>query len=192
MKKILTILIMILLFPLTVSAEEINIYCNDVTLENNKETECQIKASNLSFNATSVSGEVTVSDNLKIISSNYDNNNWKILDKTFDVRSINLMSENKNNGSSFVIATFKVKATNKTDTTGKINFINVELGDENYNEHTLNAKETTIDLIYDNKNEEINKNPNTSDIKIIIPIILIVAVLGYLSFNYKKRTKKEQ
>lgn len=191
MKKFLTIFIMILLFPLTVNAEEIGIYCNDQTLENNKETECHIKVSNLSFNVTSVTGEVTVSDNLQIISSSYDSNNWKILDKTFNVKSINLMSENKHNGSSFTIATFKIKAINKKDVTGEIKFQSIEFGDENYNGHTIEDKTTNIELIYDNKNEDIKDNPNTSDIKIIIPIILIIILLGYFGLAYKKRNIKE-
>ena len=176
MKKIL-IICMLLLFPMSVYANEISIECNDVTLENNKETTCEIKVKDLSFNATNVAGKVAVSENLKITSSSYEDSIWKILDEKFNVANINLISEYPNNGTSFTVATFKVKAINKKEETGEIRFTDIEIGDDSYEDHIFESKTKTIELKYDNTNEEAKENPNTSDIKIIIPLILIATTL---------------
>ena len=190
MKKIL-IICMLLLFPMSVYADEISIECNDLTLENNKETTCAIKVKDLSFNATNVTGTVTVSENLKITSSSYDNTLWKILDDKFNVASINLISENPNNGTNFTIATFKIKAINDKDSTGEISFTDIGIGDDSYNDHIFESKTKTLELTYDNKNADIKDNPNTSDIKVIIPLILIVTMLGITGYIYKKRKVNE-
>ena len=182
---------MLLLFPINAYAEEIVIECTDNTLENNKETECFIKAKELSFNATNVTGKIEVSDNLKIVSSSYDDTMWKILDKGFTVEDINIISENPNNGTDFTIATFKVQAINKEDSTGEINFVDIEIGDDAYEGHTFENIKHSIELKYDSTNDPIKDNPQTSDIKIIIPIILMISFITYLGFTYKKSKVNE-
>ena len=155
------------------------------------ETECKIKAQNLNFITTSISGKINVSDNLLIVSSTFDQENWKILDNTFNVNDINLISENRNPKSNFTIATFKIKAINKTDTTGEIKFVNVELGDENYESHNINVNSLLLELNYDEKNEDIKNNPTTGDLNIVIPTVGAALLLGYCIFTITKRKKYE-
>ena len=164
---------MLLLFPINAYAEEIVIECTDNTLENNKETECFIKAKKLSFNATNVTGKIEVSDNLKIVSSSYDNTMWKILDKDFSVEDINIISENINNGTDFTIATFKVQAINKEDSTGEINFVDIEIGDDDYEGHTFENIKHSIELKYDSTNDPIKDNPQTSDMLIYTLLFIL-------------------
>lgn len=184
------IILSILLLPLSVSANtnKVSISCEKFLLKNNEETTCRILAENLDFTTTSISGRVKLSNNLELIESNYDNITWKILDNKFDITDINLMSENKKIGSNFTIATFKIKTKNKIDTTGNIKIENLSFGDENYESHDISAEELILDLKYDKQNEEINKNPTTSDINIIIPIICVIILLGYfISLRKKKK-----
>lgn len=186
MKKILIIATLIL-FPVNVYAKNITIECNDTVLENTKETECEIIAKNLEFNVTNITGKIIVSDNLKIVSSSYDDAVWKIFDKKFTVEDINLISENKHNGNSFAIAKFKLKAINQKHSNGEIKFIDIELGDENYVGHKLEDKQININLKYDSENNKINNNI----IKNIIFITLILSFLVFLGYKYKKNNKNE-
>ena len=83
MKKILKLAIFIFItLPMNIFALEndVAISCNMTVLKNNMETECKIEARDLKFTTTSISGKIKVSDNLTIISSTYDKNQWKILD----------------------------------------------------------------------------------------------------------------
>lgn len=184
MKKTLTIAILIL-FPINVYAQDLFIECNDILLENNKETECQIKATNLSFNVTNITGKIVVSNNLQIVSSSYDDSIWKIFDKKFSVEDINLISENKHNGNHFIIANFKIKSNNKQNEEGKIQFINIELGDDNYEGHKVENQHLNINLIYDSENEKTNNN----EIKNIIIIIITISIFVFLGYKNKKITK---
>lgn len=181
MKKIL-IIIMLLLFPINVYAKDLVIECNDIILENTKETICQIKAKDLSFDVTNIKGKIIVSDNLKILSSSYDDTIWKIFDQKFSVEDINLISENKNNGNNFIIATFKIRANNKQDTTGEIKFTDVEIGDDNYEGHKFENQKLIINLKYNSENNKINNSSRN-----IIFIVLILGILMFLGYKYKNR-----
>jgi hypothetical protein len=192
--KMLLLIFLLLLLPLNVfaSTNKVTISCEKFLLKNNEETTCKIIAKNLNFITTSISGKVKFSNNLELIESNYDNAQWKILDDKFNVKDINLISENKNIGSNYTIATFKVKAKNKIDTMGQIKIDNLYLGDENYESHNISVEEKIIDLKYDKQNEEINKNPTTSDLNIIIPticVIGIIIILGYAVFLLKNKKR---
>lgn len=194
MKKILKLAIFIFItLPMNIFALEndVAISCNMTVLKNNMETECKIEARDLKFTTTSISGKIKVSDNLTIISSTYDKNQWKILDSNFNITDINLISENKNSESTFTIATFKLKAINRTDEIGEVKFIDVELGDEEYESHKMNVDSLSLKLNYDKANENIKDNPATGDLNIIIPIIGITLLLGYCIFNIMKRKKYE-
>jgi len=190
-KKILLLTVLLLVLPLNVFAEEneISIECNDYFLENKSETLCEIVAKNFDFIVTSISGQVKLGSNLKLIESNYDDQNWKMLDDKFDVQDINLMSENKEMKTNFTIAKFKIKATNNNGGQTKIQFVNVTLGDENYEEHNILVDETTIELKYNKQNEIINKNPTTGDINIVLIVIVVIFSVGYSIFF--KKNKKE-
>ena len=192
-RKTIFIFFLLMISPLNVFAldNEIIISCNKTNLKNNEETECKITAKNLNFVTTSISGQIQVSNNLTITSSSYDKENWKILDSTFDVQDINLISENKNTNKNFTIATFKIKAINNNNNTGTIKFINVELGDEEYESHNINVNDLLLELKYDTKNEEIKDNPSTGDLNIIIPTIGTIMLLGYSIFVITKRKKYE-
>lgn len=191
--KVIYIFFLLILSPLNVFAleNEITILCNKIELKNNEETECRIEAKNINFITTSISGQLQLSDNLSITNSSYNHNNWKILDNTFNIKDINLISENKSTQSNFKIATFKIKAVNKNDTTGKIKFVNVELGDEEYETHNIKVNDLLLELKYDKKNEEIKDNPSTGDLNIIIPTIGIAFILGYSIYTISKRKKYE-
>lgn len=187
--KVIFTLFLFIFAPIHIFAleENITISCNQSLLKNNMETECKIEAKNLNFMTTSITGQVKVSENLSIMNSSYDKDKWKILDKTFSVEDINLISENKSTESSFTIATFKLKAKNTNDSTGEVMFVNVELGDENYESHNVNVNNFLIELKYDVKNEDVKDNPNTNDLNIITLIIIIILPIGYYIFNITKR-----
>lgn len=189
--KILITIFLLLLLPINAFANEnkISINCDKYWLKNNDEILCKINAENINFVTTNITGQIKVSENLEIIQSNYDDSKWKIFDSNFDVKDINLISENKNIKENYTIATFKVKAKHKEATNGKIQFVNVVLGDENYEDHNIIVDDVTFELKYDNKNEETNNNPQTSDIQIIIPIICLILLLSYSIFLFKQKKK---
>lgn len=184
MKNKILLIVMLLLLPLNVFAKEnsILVNCDNLSLENNMEVQCEIVAENFNYSVTSISGQVKLSENLKLIESNYDNKIWKVLDKKFTVRDINLIGEDKYVESNFKIAIFKIKAVNKKDSEGLIQLVNVVVGDDMYESHNITVDEKQLNLRYDKKNEEINTNPTTKGINVSIPIICIILLFGYAVF----------
>ena len=182
--KILLSIFLLLILPFNVFAKEneISINCNKEILRKNDETICKIIAENLKFTTTSISGEIKLSDNLELIDANYDDKKWKIFDDKFDIQNINLISEIKNVESDYTISTFKIKAINKTESLGKIQFINVILGDENYESHNISVDEKIIELTYETKNEETTNNPQKKDINIIISTIFMICIILILCY----------
>lgn len=183
-KKILLIIVVFLMFPLVVLAdEEVIITCDKLEMKNNEEIECQILVENLSFNVTSISGEIELDKNLELVSSSYDEEKWKMLDQNFNVKNINLISEEKDEENTFTIATFKVKAINKEEGVSTIKFNNVILGDENYESHEVSVEDISINVMY-----EALANPSTGIMQpwMIICLILGCAGLGYVILKNKK------
>lgn len=176
-KKILLVLLLIFLLPMNAYANEnkVSINCDKYLLENNEETTCMIKAENFNFVTTSISGNIKLSNNLKLIESTYDDSKWKILDNKFNVKDINLISENKAIEQNYTIATFKIKAINKNNDQGKINFENLSIGDDFYEGHDISVEEVTINLNYNEKNEE--KKGNNNLIVIIICTIIVSSII---------------
>lgn len=189
MKKKILLSMLLLLLPLNVFASDnkVTINCDKYLLKNNETTTCKINAENLNFITTAISGQIKISNNLEIIETNYDNSKWKILDDKFDVQDINLISENRNVESNYIIATFKIKAKHKKTETGEIKLVNLSLGDENYESHNISVKDVTLDLNYTKEYEDIKKNPTTKDMTIMIPIICITLLFGYFMFLIKKK-----
>lgn len=74
-------------------------------------------------------------ENLELVSSTYNTDEWQMLDQEFDVRNINLISEELLEKESFMVASFVVKVINDEDLTATVSFENVLLGDENYVNH---------------------------------------------------------
>lgn len=182
-KKI--IVFIIILFPLNVFASNnITISCNDEILKNNQETECIILASDLNFIITSISGKVITSDNLLITESLYDELKWKILDKKFNVKDINLISEEKEEQKELIIASFKIKAINKKASVGTIAFEDVFLGDENYEEHEITIDSISVDLKY----EKLEKFELDKNIDSIIPLFIIgILIMCYYIYLLKNK-----
>ena len=92
--QMFTCLLLVFLFPVFTNAEEVKLTCDKLEVKKDEEINCQIVASGVEYVTTSVVGQITIDDNMELISSEYDEENWKILDQEFSVRSINLMSEN--------------------------------------------------------------------------------------------------
>ena len=102
-KRFLFILLLVFLFPVFTNAEEVKLTCDKLEVKKDEEINCQIVASGVEYVTTSVVGQITIDDNMELISSEYDEENWKILDQEFSVRSINLMSENLELKDNYVI-----------------------------------------------------------------------------------------
>ena len=185
MKKVLfVILISIMVFPYNIFAKEkITLNCEKDSLYNNQQILCEINVGDLEYIATSISGKIKLSDNLIITESFYDDSNWMILDNKFSVEDINLISENKEMKENFQIARFRVKAINKKNTIGKIEFENVIIGDENYDEREEIVEYFTLKLEYIEKDNFL--------IKLVIPSIFISLVIIVVLYCYLKRKKKE-
>lgn len=74
-------------------------------------------------------------ENLELVSSTYNTDEWQMLDQEFDVRNINLISEELLEKECFMVASFVIKVINDEDLTVTVSFENVLLGDENYVNH---------------------------------------------------------
>jgi len=185
-KRYMLILFIVFMFPISVFAKENDVFisCSNVEIANGDEFECEIKASNLNFVVTNITGQIEVSDNLIINSSSYDTNNWMILDDEFNVNDINLISENRELKENIIVANFKVKAVNDKEDIGKIQFSNVVFGDERYEEHSIDVADLFINLAYNNEDDNIDDNPPTGNIYIFI--IVCVAVLMLLIMKKNK------
>jgi len=183
LKKIIILILLFLCYPLyAVASNSINILCNDTILKNEQETECKILANNLKFIVTSVSGEVLVSDNLLITESSYDVSNWKMFDNKFNVKDINLISEEKQKQKELTIASFKIKAINKKDSVETIMFKDAVLGDENYEEHEIIVDNVSVDLVYQkSQGTVLNKN-----LVNVIATTMILILLFYVLYLVKK------
>lgn len=178
-KSIIFIISLFMLIPINISAlDKISIACDDKVLTNEKEMECRIYSNNLSFIATSISAKVKVSNNLVITTSSYDDTKWLMLDEKFDVREINLISEDKEKKDNLEIARFKVKATNKKSTNGEIKIEQIVFGDENYENRELQNESLSIKLEYQEKNNNY----------IYVIILLSIILLG--CFLMSKKNKK--
>lgn len=180
MKRIfLKSLLLIIFFPSLVSAKnEINIICDKNTLTYNETTECTIYANDFEYIITNISGQIEISNNLEIVNSTYNNNNWLVLDDEFNVKDINLISENKKEEKDLIIAKFTIKQKTNENNTSKITFKEVIVGDENYESHEIKVNEF-----------ELNLNYRCSMSKIII-LCLILVVLMLILIIKNKRSKK--
>lgn len=185
-KYILVIIITLLIIPTNVLAKSnLKIECNKTKLHNNEETTCQIMANNLEYIATSISAKVTTTENIEIISSEYDEKQWIMFDKTFSVKDINLISEQVEKKEPLPIVKFKVKAINNKNTTDKITIKDIIIGDENYEEHEELDSNITLKLSYDKKyDEQSNKNI------IIIITSLIIIIVSIIYFKLKEKEGK--
>ena len=189
MKKKLLLFALLLIMPLNVFAKEneVTIDCDKYILKNKEEVTCKILAKNFNFTATSISGQVKLGNNLELLESNYDSENWKMLDDKFNVHDINLISENKDKKTNFTIATFKIRAKNEKELKEKIQLVNLSIGDENYESHDISVPEEEMDLRYDKQNEPIKENPKTGNTSIIAVMICLVLSLGYSMYIVRKQ-----
>lgn len=185
-KYIIVILITFLIIPNNVLAKSnLKIECDKTKLHNNEETSCQIIANNLEYIATSITAKVTTPENIEIISSEYDKEQWIIFDKTFTVKDINLISETIEKKEPLKIASFKVKAINNNTATEQITIKDIIIGDENYEEHEELETNVTLKLSYDKKyDEQSNKNI------IIIITSLIIIIVSIIYFKLKEKEGK--
>lgn len=190
-KKLIFIMFVIFLFPISVFAKEnnVSISCGGTELVSNNELECEITISNLDYVVTSISGKVEVSDNLLLTSSSYDNDNWMILDSEFSVNDINLISENRELKENILIARFKIKAINDKEDVGKIKFSDVVFGDDSYEEHSIVVEDLSINLTYDIKDDNVSDNPPTGSWYIYVVVFIAILMLGVLIYIKKKKNK---
>ena len=89
----------------------------------------------MEFKTTSVSGKIVLDEQLELISSDYNENVWKVLDSEFVVTNMNLIGEEVIEDNDYLIAAFKVKAINEKTITSKISLIDVIIGDDQYENH---------------------------------------------------------
>lgn len=182
-KRFLFILLLVFLFPVFTNAEEVKLTCDKLEVKKDEEINCQIVASDVEYVTTSVVGQITIDDNMELISSEYDSENWKILDQEFSVRSINLMSENLELKDNYVIAEFKLRSTSEESVFSTVSFDNVMLGDVNYENHEIEVEEVKI---Y-SENISVN-NPTTGIDQPYMVSFVIIAICG-ISFCLLRKRK---
>lgn len=124
----------------------------------------------MEFKTTSVSGKIVLDEQLELISSYYNENVWKVLDSEFVVTNMNLIGEEVIEDNDYLIAAFKVKAINEKTITSKISLIDVLIGDDQYENHSI----VVDDYFIYTENEKI-VNPSTS---VDFPIFLSLLILG--------------
>ena len=184
MKKFLLLVIGIILMPSCVFASDNSVYigCEGNKYKTNDEIKCNIYV-DVDFIVTSVSGKILLDDDLELVSSSYDNDNWLMLDENFSVESINLISENKKERDKFIIASFVIKAINKEDiSASKISFDDVVLSDENYEEHEIVADSFDLNLEYKSNN----------NIFVVLLFAFLVMVVIYLVNKEDNKNKKNK
>ena len=188
MKRILLFIVTILLLPISVYAEDISyITCDSNELKTGEETKCNIYF-DVDYIVTNVSGKIVLDDNLELVSSSYEKEDWLMLDDEFSVESINLISETKEERDKFVIASFTVKAINKDDiSSSKISFKDVVIGDENYESHEFEVEELELSLKY-----KSNNNIFVIMLFILLIIILFIVIKKDNDKENKKVNKKKK
>jgi len=181
LKKLIITIICIFSFPLSVYAKNnVNIVCDKEELYNTEEAQCKIIADSLDYVVTSISGQVKVGNNLSITSSSYDDSKWMMLDSKFNVKDINLISEDKKHKDNFIIATFKLKATNKKNSVDTISFENVMFGDEDYQDREQKVESISLNLKYNEKLDIKNKFGFNKFSSFIILFIVFIALFIYI------------
>ena len=184
MKKYLVLILFIVLcLPCIVKAEIVEISCDKRDVKNGEEINCQIMAKEIDFKTTSLSGKIVLDEQLELISSDYDETVWKILDSEFVVTNMNLISEEIMEDSDYLIAIFKVKAINEETVVSKVKLTDVLIGDENYENHSISVEDYSIYA----ENEKI-VNPSTS---VEIPIVVFVSIIGLGLCGYNLIKKKK-
>lgn len=172
-KRLLFVLLSLFFVPVFTNAEEVKLTCDKLEVKKDEEINCQIVANDVEYVTTSVVGQVTIDDNMELISSEYDSENWKMLDQEFSVRSINLMSENLELKDNYVIAEFKLRSISDETVFSTVSFDNVLLGDENYENHEIEVEEVKI---Y-SENIAVN-NPTTGIDQPYMVSFCIIAICG--------------
>lgn len=182
-KYVVLITFLILAFPNTINAKErLEVSCNKIEIKANEETECKIIAKELDFVITGISAKLKVSENINILSSNYNHEKWMMLDDEFNIEDINLINEKPIKEKNIEIASFIIKSNSNKKLEENIILEDLLIGDQKYEKRKIDVKNETI---YINKKKNSNKN-----FIIYISSILIGLILVFCIMKCKKKVSR--
>ena len=182
------ILILMLIFiPInTYAANDISISCDKTKLNKNEEVNCLVSVNNLNFIVTDITGQIQMGENLSLVSSSYDGDQWVSLASSFTVADLDLIRKEISEKSSLTIASFKVKASSVASGTSSITFKNIGIGNDSY--QSVPIAEKTIPITFNSSvntlkslsvsGAEITFSPDKTSYSLIVnqPSVSITAI----------------
>ncbi len=176
MKKLYIILLIYLIFPLLVSAENmVSINCPE-NIQKNTEFTCDVIV-NTEYPVNAIDMQYKINNNVEFIEFAKDDF-WQ--GESIENR-ISIYSDTEKDGNNYSVGTLKFKAKSNI---GKIDYtINyLEYSDKNYRSN----------VIVDNVNHDVNKSKhNCKPLIIVVMIIIVIILIFYIirrkGSNYEKK-----
>ena len=178
MKRFIYLLLIILL-PLAVNAEGVNVKCPD-KINDNEDFECIITGE-ATYKVSAIEYEFSLPDYIKKISFEVDPI-WQGDEED----NLVLLYTDENKESPFNLGVLTLNSSKDTD---KVDIKTEYLlfGDDDYNDHRLVEKKDDVkDAVKEDK-EENNKKKNNSIYVIIVIAIIVIVVLAFIFIFLKRR-----
>jgi len=171
------------------ASSNVNISCDKEKVPSGANVTCQIYVNVVSGKISSFTGDVKLSNNMSLVSSNYASN-WSEFstakDGKFKLSTSNLYDGRVN------VGTIVVRANGNANETHSITIGGIRVGDENYNEGALNEASKTIYVSSSNanlvdlsvSNYNVVTNSSSMVISAVAPKAGSVSGTGEKNLNY--------